>query len=378
MARSEKMKNVMSTMAKINKKFGENTISFVSDIEDQLKREYVESPSWEFNTMLYGGLSKGKIAEFYGNPGSGKTKMALEIIRSEQQKNPEHMTAWIETEDSITIEDFEDFGIDTERVLYLKQTESVTAEILLDVIRGIIPNVDIITVNSIAALVAKREVEDESEKQQMALIARLLSKTLRTIVAGLSTHKTTIILINQVRSTMDQYSPTATTGGKAIPFYANQRVEFRREKIRSEDVITEDDGVKIKCKVSKNRWSVGNPFKVCNYYALYQKGIDTTSELCSVLFKEGILLKGGAWFRYEDIETGDPKVLKINGEDIVCKWNGNAKVIECFRQYPEVEQFFVDLLKAKFNSGNVGQDVSDEEKAELERMNQEIEGFEEA
>lgn len=377
MARSEKMKNLASTMSKINKRFGEQTLSFVSDIEDQLKKEYVQTPSWEFNTMLSGGLSKGKVVEFYGNPGSGKTKMALEVVRSEQRKNPEHVTAWIETEDSITIEDFNDFGIDNDRVLYLKQTDDVAAGDLLDIIKELIPKVDIICLNSVAALTAKVEVESEIDKQHMAPIARILSKGLKIIMTSLAVNKTTLILINQIRSTMDQYSPTTTTGGMAIPFYANQRIEFRRERIRAEDVITEDQGVKVKCKVSKNRWATGNPFKICSYYAMFQEGIDTTSELCSVLTKEGILTKGGSWFRYDDAETGDPKVFKVGETDITFKWQGNNKVVECFRQYPEVEDFFVGLLKAKFATGKAGQDLSDDEKLELEKMNAAIEQFKE-
>ena len=156
----------------------------------------------------------------------------------------------------------------------------------------------------------------------------------------------------------------------AIPFYATQRVEFKREKVMAGDVINEEQGVKIRCKVVKNRLAKGNPFKICNYYALYGKGIDGTSELASVLTREGII-SGSSWIYYPDKENLK-KVPSSDGE-VEAKWNGKGKFTDFLRENPEGLSFFEKLLDEKLSSGSAGESVSAEEAKELEDMNKEIE-----
>ena len=165
--------------------------------------------------------------------------------------------------------------------------------------------------------------------------------------------------------------------GMAIPFYATQRIEMKREKVMAGDPIKEDDGIKVRCKVVKNRLAKGNPYKVCNYYALYGKGIDGVSELGTVLTREGILRKAGAWLRLED-ENGNLLQVETSEGKIDAKWNGNAAFVACLRENPVTREYFEKLLDQKLATGKVGVSLSREEIDELENLNSEIDGIEKA
>jgi recombination protein RecA len=369
----DKKKIIDGVLGKINKKFGAGITDYLVNIQEELKIKFFKTPSHEVNLMLGGGIGKGKIVEFYGANSSGKTSMALEIIAKAQKEDPEFMAAWIETERSLDSDYIASFGIDMDRLIVAEQSEDFTAEACMDVIRSLVNSEQfgMIVLNSVAALSPKKEVEDELEKQNMALTARLLSKFLRITTGSLGKTKTSLILINQVRQNLgSMYGGNVTTGGMAIPFYATQRIEFKREKVMAGDVINEEQGVKIRCKVVKNRLAKGNPFKICNYYALYGKGIDGTSELPSVLAKEGII-SGSSWIYYPD-KDNLKKVPSSEGE-IEAKWNGKAKFADFLRDNPEGRTFFEKLLDEKLSTGTAGESVSDEEMKELEEMNSEIE-----
>lgn len=365
----DKQKALNAIMGKINKKFGDNTISKLVDVTEELRVTYHKTPSYELNAMLGGGLGKGKIIELFGQPGCGKTSLALEEIANAQREDKEFMVAWLETEGSFDPDDCEMFGIDTDRFLYLEQSEELNAEDAMDIIRSLVSSgeFDMVVVNSVAALCPKKEVEDDLEKQNIALTARLLSKFLRITTAQISKNKCTLILINQVRANLNSmYGGTVTSGGMAIPFYSTQRIEMKRERVMSGDPIDEEDGIKIRCKVVKNRLAKGNPFKVCHYYALYGKGIDGTSELGTVLAREGILNKKGAWLRFED-ESGE--IIKVPSDkgEIEARWNGNAAFVNFLRENDSTKQYFEKLLDEKLATGKVGVSLSREEIEEIEK-----------
>lgn len=309
-----------------------------------------------------------------------KTSLALEVIAKAQMEDPEFMAAWIETEGSLDSDYLVSMGIDTDRFIVVEQTEELTAEKCMDIIRSLVNSgqFGIICLNSVAALVPSKEVEDELGKQNIALTARLLSKFLRITTTSLATSGTSLILINQVRQNLGAYIVTATTtGGMAIPFYATQRVEMKKEKIVAGDVIKEEEGVKIRCRTIKNRVAKGNPYKMCNYYALYGVGIDGTSELGSVLVREGILAKSGAWIRYQD-ESGDCLKVPSNEGDVDGKWNGAAKFTEFLRCNDCAREFFERKLDEKLSEGSAGVNVSAKEREELEKLNSEIDDAEAA
>lgn len=370
----EKKKRLDSIMGKVNKKFGNNAVAKLGDVVEDLRVTFHKTPSHEVNAMLDGGLGKGRIIELYGNPGCGKTHLALEQIALEQKINPEFTVAWLETEGSLDPDDIEMFKIDMDRFYVIEQSEDLLAEEAMDIIRSLISSGEfhMIVVNSVAALCPKKEVDDELEKQNIALTARLLSKFLRITASQIKKTKTTLILINQVRTNLNSmYGGNTTSGGKAIPFYATQRIEMRKEKVESGDPIKDEEGIKVKCKVVKNRLAKKNPFKTCHYYALYGKGIDSVLELGTVLPREGIVSKNGAWISYLDEEGNVLNVPSNNGE-VAGKWNGKASFVNFLRENSEARELFESLLDKKLTGGSTGVSLSNEEIEHLSNLEKEI------
>lgn len=373
-----KLKSINALLKDINGKFGTDSVSILSEVEDELKVKFFKTPSHEVNAMLGGGIAKGKIIELFGANSSGKTSLAIEIIAKAQREDENFMAAWLETEGSIDPEYLSYFGVDIDRLVIIRQTDSLTAEKCMDILRSLIGSgeFNIIVLNSVAGLLPSKEVVDDMDKQNIALTARLLSKFFRITTGALAKTNTSLILINQVRQNLGAYIVTnISTGGMAIPFYSTQRVEMKRERIASGDPIKEDDGLKIRCKVVKNRLAKGNPYKVCNYYALYGKGIDGVSELGTVLAREGILRKAGSWLRLED-ENGNLMQVPTSDGQVDAKWQGNAAFVKFLRENPVTREHFEKLLDEKLLTGKVGVSISQEEIDELEQMNLEIENSE--
>lgn len=277
---------------------------------------------------------------------------------------------------SVDTEYLDYFGIDKDRILIINQTEELSAEKCMDILRSLISSgeFEILVMNSIAGLLPSKEVEDDMQKQNIALTARLLSKFFRITTGMLTKNNATLILINQVRTNLNSmYATNTTTGGMSIPFYSSQRIEMKREKVMAGDPISEDDGVKIRCKVVKNRLAKGNPYKVCNYYALYGKGIDGVSELGTVLAREGVLTKAGSWLKLID-ENDNLMQVKTASGMVDAKWQSNAKFVEFLRENPTARLYFEELLDEKLSSGKVvGNSVSKEEMEELEQLNINVE-----
>ena len=371
----DKKKSIDALMGKINKKFGDKSVNYLKAVEDNLKLRFYKTPSHEFNGMLYGGVAETKIIEFSGLPSSGKTSMAMEIIkkRQEEDENEEFMAAWFETENSVDKETLEMFGIDTERVVFIEQSEELPAEQCMDILRSLISSGEfgLVVVNSVAALLPSKEVEDDLDKQNIGLLARLLSKFLRITTGSLARTNTTLLFINQLRQAIGSYVPMmTTTGGMAIPFYSHQRIEFKVGKLDSSDPISAEEGKKIICKTKKNRAATGNPFKECTYYVRYGKGIDGDLELGIILPREGIVTKSGAWIYYGEDKDHVKNVPTKDGE-VVGKWNGIGKFIAAINEDEVLKQFFIDKLNEK---GNSGTSLSEEEieaaKAEEEKIEQ--------
>lgn len=356
----EKKKSVDAILGKINKKFGNNTISYLKDVEDELKLRFLKSPSYEFNAMLYGGVAETKVIEFAGLPGSGKTSMAMELIKEKQKENQDFVVAWLETENSVDKETLEMFGIDTDRVVFISQTEELPAEQCMDIIRSLVSSGEfgLVVVNSAAALLPSKEVEDDIDKQNIGLLARMLSKFLRITVGSLARTKTTLLIINQMRQSIGSYVPMMTTcGGMAIPFYAHQRVEFKRKKIESGDPIKDDEGMKIVCNVKKNRAALKNPFKTCTYFVRYGKGIDGNLELGIVLPREGVVTKSGSWIYFGEDKDHVKNVPTVNGE-VPGKWNGAVKFVDALNNDNILREFMINQLE---NNGMEGTSLSSEE-----------------
>ena len=365
MASNEKQKALDAALGKINKKFGAGTVTKASEAEEKLIKRTIKTPSIEFNNMLGGGMKS--FIELYGPPSSGKTSMAIETLAYNQKLDPNFVGAWLETEGSVTKEILELHNVDLNRLVYWNQDDVDNAESALDIVRSLVDSgaVDLVIINSIAGLAPKTEIEDDLEKQNIALVARLLSKFFRVITGSANKTKTTIIFINQVRDKVGVMfgNPETTTGGRAIPFYMSQRVRMNSLKIMAGDPIKETDGVKISCIVQKNRF--GNPGAKTIYYANYQTGIDNIVVLPTLLQEAGIVRQAGAWWYYEDA-NGQPLVV----DGIECKFKSKNDFLEALRNNDVLREELMNKLE---NAGLKADTVSEEEMAEILAENKAVE-----
>lgn len=364
----EKQKRLQATMAQINKRFGANAVMKASDAaaSGKLTKKVIPTPSLELNDALHCGGLAG-IVELYGPNSSGKTSLAIDTLVAAQQRDPDFAAAWLETEGSVTEEILQDHGVDLDRLIFWRQEDVGNAENALDVARGFITagDIDMMIVNSVAGLSPKVETEDDLEKQNIALVARLLSKFFRVATGVASKNDVTMVFINQVRDNVGQMfgDTTTTTGGKALAFYASQRIKMNRNKIMAADPIKEEDGVKISCIIHKNRFAgKNNPFTKCIYYATYANGIDSTVALPQLLLDAGIMRVKGSWWYYEDAQGN---IMTVNGTQ--CKFQSKNAFLDALR----ANQVLYDELVGKLNGSGIHEDLSDEEKAEIERENAE-------
>ena len=360
----DKQKMLDGALGKINKQFGAGTVTKASEAQDKLVKRTIKTPSIEFNNMLGGGMKA--FIELYGPPSSGKTSMAIETLAYNQKNDPNFVGAWLETEGSVTKEILELHGVDLNRLVYWNQEDVDNAESALDVVRSLVASgaIDYVVINSIAGLAPKTETEDDLEKQNIALVARLLSKFFRVITGIANKNKVTIVFINQVRDKVGVMfgNPETTTGGRAIPFYMSQRVRMNSVKIMAADPIKETEGVKISCIVQKNRF--GYPGAKTTYYANYQTGIDNIVVLPTLLQEANIVRQAGAWWYYED-ENGQP--LTVGG--IECKFKSKNDFLNALRTNDILRE---ELISKLDNVGLKTESVSDEEMQEILAENKAI------
>lgn len=368
---AEKKKGLSNVLAQMNKRFGAGVVALAKDKEDELKTEFIRTPSHEFNAMLGGGFAKGRIVELYGENSSGKTTMLIETIAKNQKENPDFTAAWFETEGSIDQQTLEMFNVDLERLVFWNQ-DDVGAEQGLDILRGLVGSgeFDLVVINSVAGLAPKKEIEDDIEKQNVALTARIMSKLMRVLTGSAFKTKTCVAFVNQTRVNVGQMfgDPTTTTGGKALAFFATTRVHMRRAKVMAGDPIKEENGLKICCRVIKNRLAKKNPFTTCEYFAIYGEGIDTLTELPAMLEREGIMRKSGSWYYWED-ENGNV----INFKGLECKFKSKAILVDALRDNPELADQLSKMLDEIITTGKVTQfSLSDEEIGEIKRLEAEL------
>ena len=364
----EKMKRLQASMAQINKRYGANTVMKASDAAAQgkLTKKVIPTPSLELNEALHCGGFSG-IVELYGPNSSGKTSLAIDTIVKNQKLDPNFVVAWLETEGSVTEEILMNHGVDLERLIFWRQEDVGNAENALDIARGFIVggDIDLIVVNSVAGLTPKTETEDDLEKQNIALVARLLSKFFRVATGAASKGDVTLLFINQIRDNVGVMfgDTTTTTGGKALAFYASQRIKMNRNKIMAADPIKEEEGVKISCIVHKNRFAgKNNPFTKCIYYATYANGIDSVIPMPALLLEAGIMRQAGAWWYYED-EQG--QLITIDG--IVGKFSSKNNFLDTLRTN---EAWYNEMINRL--GGGLASCQSAEEIAEVEAENAQI------
>jgi len=298
----DKDKALEAALLQIERQFGKGSIMRLGE-ETRVPVEVIPSGSIALDVALgIGGYPRGRIVEIYGPESSGKTTIALHAVANAQKGGG--IAAFIDAEHALDPEYAQKLGVDTEALLV---SQPDTGEQALEIMDMLIRSgaVDIVVVDSVAALVPKAEIEGEMGDSHVGLQARLMSQALRKITGAVSNTKTTAIFINQLREKVGVMfgSPETTTGGKALKFYASVRLDIRRIETLKDG--TDAVGNRTRVKVVKNK--MAPPFKNAEMDILYGIGISREGGLIDLGVEQGIVRKSGAWYTYEGDQLGQGK-----------------------------------------------------------------------
>ncbi len=311
----EKQKAMESAISQIEKQFGKGSIMRLGQKEVSEVVPVIPTGSMAFDIALgIGGVPKGRVVEIYGQEASGKTTLALHIIAEAQRQGG--IAAFIDAEHALDPEYARRLGVDVENLLISQPDYGEQAlEIAEILVRS--GTVDIVVVDSVAALVPKAELEGEMGDSHMGLQARLMSQALRKLTGIVSRSKTCFIFINQVRERIGiiMGNPETTTGGRALKFYASVRVEVK--KILSIKDGENTIGNRVKVKVVKNK--LAPPFKEAEFDIIYGEGISVEGDLIDTGVAYGVIEKAGTWYSYKGERLGQGRdnvknLLKQNKE----------------------------------------------------------------
>src|SRR4051795_12167269 len=302
MAGIDRDKALTAALAQIERQHGKGAIMRLGD-ETRAPIEVIPTGAISLDVALgIGGLPRGRVVEIYGPESSGKTTVALHAVANAQKGGG--IAAFIDAEHALDPEYAKALGVDTDALLV---SQPDTGEQALEIADMLIRSgaLDIVVVDSVAALVPRAEIEGEMGDSHVGLQARLMSQALRKITGALSNSGTTAIFINQLREKIGVMfgSPETTTGGKALKFYASVRLDVRRIETLKDG--TDAVGNRTRCKVVKNK--VSPPFKQAEFDILYGQGISREGSLIDMGVDQGFVRKAGAWYTYEGDQLGQGK-----------------------------------------------------------------------
>jgi recombination protein RecA len=295
-------KSLETALAQIERQFGRGSIMRLGD-EDRPPIEVIPTGAISLDVALgIGGLPRGRVVEIYGPEGSGKTTVALHAVAGAQRGGG--IAAFLDAEHALDPDYAKRLGVDTDALLV---SQPDTGEQALEIADMLIRSgaIDVIVIDSVAALVPKAEIEGEMGDSHVGLQARLMSQALRKLTGALSNAKTTAIFINQLREKVGVMfgSPETTSGGRALKFYSSVRLDVRRIETLKDG--TDAVGSRTRVKVVKNK--LAPPFKTAEFDILFGFGISREGGLIDLGVEQGIVRKSGAWYTYEGDQLGQGK-----------------------------------------------------------------------
>ena len=336
-----KKKTLDAALKSIDKAFGKGTLVRLGDKQVE-PIDSISTGSVGLDIALgIGGVPKGRIVEVYGPESSGKTTLTLHIIAECQKAGG--ICAFVDAEHALDVKYAANLGVDTDN-LYVSQPDF--GEQALDIVETLARSgaIDLIVVDSVAALTPKTEIEGDMGDTHVGLQARLMSQALRKLTGVVHKMGTTVIFINQIRMKIGQMgygSPETTTGGNALKFYASVRIDIR--KIATLKQNEESIGNRVKAKVVKNK--VAPPFKVAEFDVMFGEGISSEGEIIDYGVKLDIVDKSGAWFSYKDTKLGQGRE--------------NSKAF--LKENKDVREEILNAIKAQIGSTNIMSASGDDE-----------------